>query len=211
MTSSGVSSTARQTTIYHTTAGLGSKCCFEWSGYLLIRSPMPRGSISLSGIASRMPPRPPSCISSEPLGPLTNQPCPSSGIGDVQYTLQPPVSTTNDRHNSPSAPGPADPFDPAGARLPDIPKTRDEVLQASQVFTHGSRLLLGQEATEARFIPLCGRSAGSGSSTLPLMVSPGTGSRPGRSQDQNHRFNHRDAETPSLKGNGLLCVSEPLW
>jgi CHAT domain len=73
------------------------------------------------------------------------------GIGDVQYTLQPPVPTTKDRRDSPSAPGPTDPFDLARARLQDIPKTRDEVLQASQVFTHGSRLLLDQEATEARF------------------------------------------------------------
>ncbi len=40
---------------------------------------------------------------------------------------------------------PADPFDLAGARIQDVPKTRDEVLQASQVFTHGSRLLLGKK------------------------------------------------------------------
>ena len=87
----------------------------------------------------------------------THQPTlPFLGIGDVQYSVQPPASSTNDRRDSPSAAGPADPFDLAGARLQDIPKTRDEVLQAGQVFTHGSRLLLGQEATEARFIPLCG-------------------------------------------------------
>src|SRR5271167_275328 len=53
----------------------------------------------------------------------THQPTlPFLGIGDVQYTLQPSVSATNDRRDSPSATGPADPFDLAGARLQDIPK-----------------------------------------------------------------------------------------
>ncbi len=38
----------------------------------------------------------------------------------------------------------------AGARLQDIPSTRDEVIAASQVFRE-KRLLLGPEATEAAF------------------------------------------------------------
>ena len=34
---------------------------------------------------------------------------------------------------------------------------------------------------------------------------------PGRARDQNHPFNHRDAEAPTLKRNGVLRVSVPLW
>ena len=34
---------------------------------------------------------------------------------------------------------------------------------------------------------------------------------PGRARDQNHPFNHRDAEAPTLKRDGVLCISVPLW
>ena len=76
------------------------------------------------------------------------------GVGDVQYTQ---AGITPNKEDSAveshlSAVSPlADPFDLSGARLQDIPMTRDEVIGASKVFGGRITLLLGREATEAAF------------------------------------------------------------
>jgi hypothetical protein len=94
------------------------------------------------------------------------------GIGDVQYTLQPPVPTTNDRRDSPSAPGPTDPFDLAGARLQDIPKTRDE--SSKQVKCSIMEADCFSARKQRRLVSSLNRWPISGSSTLLLMGSPAT-------------------------------------
>ncbi|MHB8655589.1 MAG: hypothetical protein ACYDA9_17105, partial [Terriglobia bacterium] len=76
------------------------------------------------------------------------------GVGDVQYTqagITPNKEDSAVESNLSAAPHLADPFDLAGARLQDIPMTRDEVIGASKVFGGRITLLLGREATEAAF------------------------------------------------------------
>jgi CHAT domain-containing protein/tetratricopeptide (TPR) repeat protein len=76
------------------------------------------------------------------------------GVGDVQYTqagITPNKENSAVESNLSAVSSLADPFDLAGARLQDIPMTRDEVIGASKVFGGRITLLLGREATEAAF------------------------------------------------------------
>ena len=85
--------------------------------------------------------------------PVTRQPPLSFlGVGDVQYKHEQSGSPKNEGvAQTPSTGAVSNPFELSGARLRDVPNTRDEVIAAGQVFGAGAKLLLGPDATEGAF------------------------------------------------------------
>ena len=71
------------------------------------------------------------------------------GVGDIDYQRASPLraSITQGRLR----PVATDSFDLSGARLVSLPKTRDEIMAVNRALGGESRLLLGDEATEASF------------------------------------------------------------
>lgn len=76
---------------------------------------------------------------------------PFLGVGDVRYASSPQVIAKKSNNEGQMTAVDRGIYDLAGARFPELPGTRQEIMAAGRVFGRKSVLLMGSEASEAAF------------------------------------------------------------